>query len=228
MSTLSPPKVQRLFIIDDHPMVRIGISQIIDTQDDLEICGEIDGGDGAAEAILDSQADLVLLDLSLKNNASGLTVLRELRNAGITIPIVVVSMHDEKDNAERSLQAGANGYLMKNEPGPVLLDCVRKVLAGGKYLSPAMTQYIIDRVAGKHEHKDESSVSNLSQREMEVFKRIGMGLPSSEIAEDLGIRPSTVDVYRGNIKQKLGLKDGAQLAREAVRWVERNNHSLED
>jgi len=225
--TLSPPKVNRLFLIDDHPMVRIGMSQIVETQDDLEICGEIDSGDGAAEAIRAAQADLVLLDLSLGTGASGLVVLKELREQGISIPIVVVSMHEERDNAERALQAGANGYIMKSEPGPVLLDCVRQVLAGGKYLSGTMTQFIIDRMADKHERKNESSVSSLSQRELEVFKRIGLGLPSSQIAEELGIRPSTVDVYRGNIKQKLGLKDGAQLAREAVRWVERNNHSLD-
>ncbi|MFT5469147.1 MAG: DNA-binding NarL/FixJ family response regulator [Verrucomicrobiales bacterium] len=208
---------KRIFLIDDHPLVRMGLGQILDTQSDLELCGELDGGRGAIEALSQTEPDAIILDLSLPDTG-GIDLIKAIRAAGFSAPILVNSMHPETLYAERVLRAGANGYLMKQVAPKTVLTAIRKVLDGQAYLSDEMTCNLVNRMAGARELKN--SVEELTDREFEVFELIGRGKPTADIAELLSISPRTVDVHRANIRAKLSVTSGAELAQIAVRWVE--------
>lgn len=208
-----------VFVIEDHPLMLTGISTVIDLADDLEVCGSVRSGKGALDSLQSAQPSAVLLELSLRD-CSGLELIRDFRAAEFEPPILVLSHLDETLYAERALRAGANGYLMKKEPTERLIDGIRTVLQGDIYLSERMHRLILKRMAGQLDASDRFSISRLTDRELEIFERIGSGLKSGEIARILGISPKTVDAHRANIKEKLGLSDGAELVRSAVRWVE--------
>jgi len=211
--------VSRIFLIDDHPLVRMGLAQILSTQEDLEVCGEIGHGRGAAQAVEAAAPDLIILDLTLPD-AGGLDLIKAIRAVGVTKPILINSMHPETLYAERVLRAGADGYLMKQVAPKKVLTAVRKVLAGEVYLSEEMTRQLVNSMGGTRRTPQNHSVERLSDREFEVFEQIGRGRSTAEIASLLGISPRTVDVHRANIKSKLGLSNSAELARMAVNWVE--------
>lgn len=195
----------------------MGLGQVFDTQEDLELCGELEGGRGAIEALSQTDPDAIILDLSLPDTG-GIDLIKAIRAAGVNAPILVNSMHPESLYAERVLRAGANGYLMKQVAPKTVLTAIRKVLDGEAYLSDEMTRNLVNRIAGARELK--RSVEELTDREFEVFELIGRGQPTSDIADVLSISPKTVDVHRANIKAKLSISSGAELARIAVRWVE--------
>jgi DNA-binding NarL/FixJ family response regulator len=186
----------------------------------LTVCGEMGECRGAIDAVVNARPDAVLLDLSLPDG-SGLELIKDLRAAGFTAPVLVLSMHDERLYAERVLRAGANGYLMKEEAPERVVEGIYTVLRGDVFLSSAINRRILKRLAGcDRPEPDGYSLHRLTDREFEVFELIGKGMPSRAIAANLKISTKTVDAHRSHIKEKLGLADGTELVRYAVRWVE--------
>lgn len=212
------PRQYAAFLIDDHPIVRLGLTQMIETQPDLRVCGEIGVREGAVEAVLAAKPDLILLDLNLPD-ASGMDLIKEIRAAGIASPILVISLHEEVQYAERAIKAGANGYLMKHHSIKNCLQAIRKVINSGTYLSDAMTKRLVESIV-EGRKKSADPVESLTSREFEVFDLIGRGRSTRQISGALRINSRTVDVHRSNIKAKLGVRDAAELAHYAVRWVE--------
>ncbi len=212
---------KRVFLIDDHPLMRAGIAKVVEMEHDFEICGELGCGRGALDRILAARPDVILLDLSLPD-ASGLELIKDFRCADIGAPILVISMHEETLYAERALRAGANGYLRKDEAANRVVEGIRTVLAGEVFLSAAMNKRLLQRVAGVRgvESEEELALHTLSDREFEVFELIGKGMSSHTIGATLSISPKTVDAHRANIKRKLAVADAAELLRRAIRWAE--------
>lgn len=212
-----PPK--RLLIVDDHPMMRNGLAQLIDNEGDLKVCAQADNAGQAINAVAKLQFDLALVDISLPDK-SGLELIKDLRSLAPDLQILVVSMHDELIYAERVLRAGARGYIMKQEGGQKFLQAIRHVLAGQIYVSDKMSARILESLSGQSPAPTGSPVRRLSDREFEVFQLIGQGVGTSEIAIRLHLSVKTVEVHRANIKQKLDLETATELVRYAVRWLD--------
>jgi DNA-binding NarL/FixJ family response regulator len=211
---------KRLLIVDDHPMMRQGLAQLIGAEPDLEIAGEAEDGRRAMEAVAAVKPDLVLLDISLPDK-NGLELIKDIQAQHRGLPILVVSMHEETLYAERILRAGGRGYIMKQEGGNKLMDAIRQVLSGKVYVSDRMSSRILESLS--HQTRPGSSaspVSGLTDREFEVLQLLGQGLATREIAGQLHLSIKTVEVHRANIKRKLELKTATELVRFAVRWVE--------
>lgn len=215
---------QKIFVVDDHPIMRRGYASILDRQPDLEVCGEAGSADEALEKIPDSEADLVIVDISMEG-MSGIELIKSLDAWDIDLPCLVVSMHDETLYAERALHAGAKGYIMKNEIDQTVVEAVRKILNGGFFLSDQMNNKILQRVSGTQRGIDESPLEQLSDRELEVFELLGKGQSTKEIAEELVISPKTVETHRRRIKQKLGIDSSTELLQRAVLWLEKEASS---
>jgi len=212
------PAKKRLLIVDDHPMMRQGLAQLINNEPDLAVCWEADNAGQAIDVASQSQPDLVLADISLPDK-SGLELIKDIHALRPGTLILVVSMHDETLYAERVLRAGARGYIMKQEGGKKLMAAIRKVLAGQIYVSEKMSARILEFFSG-HRAEAASPIEKLSDREFEVFQLIGRGKGTREIADYLHLSIKTVEVHRGKIKEKLKLKSATDLVREAVRWTE--------
>jgi DNA-binding NarL/FixJ family response regulator len=213
----NPPK--RLLIVDDHPMMRNGLAQLIDNEGVLKVCAQADNAGQAINAVAKLQFDLALVDISLPDK-SGLELIKDMRSLAPNLPILVVSMHDELIYAERVLRAGARGYIMKQEGGQKFLQAIRHVLAGQIYVSDKMSARILESLSGQSPAPTGSPVRRLSDREFEVFQLIGQGVGTSEIAIRLHLSVKTVEVHRANIKQKLDLETATELVRYAVRWLD--------
>ncbi len=207
----------RVVIVDDHPIMRLGLTQLLRSSPRVEVCGEA-GSVGEALKVIEAAApvDLVVVDISLPDR-SGLELIRDLKVMDGKIRSLVVSSHDEKVYAERVIRAGGRGYIMKDRAPEQLIEAVDAVLGGGIFLSHAMTARMMETLAGS---RAGSPISALTDRELEVFRAIGEGKSSREIAGSLGISIRTVDAHRTHIKDKLGLRDAAELSYEAIRWME--------
>jgi DNA-binding NarL/FixJ family response regulator len=207
----------RVLLVDDHPVVRRGLAEVISREPDLEACGE---ASDVLEAIRETERtnpDVVVVDLTLKTG-HGLELIEKLKSRDPRIKTLVSSMHDETLFAERVLRAGAMGYVSKQEPPEMLVAAIRQVLRGELYLSPRMTSRLLHRVVGGvPSHED--PVQDLSNREIEVYEMIGQGLTIQQIATRLHLSPKTVETHREKIKQKLNLKSSGELNRRAVQWV---------
>jgi DNA-binding NarL/FixJ family response regulator len=214
---LSSTVKKRIFIVDDHPMMRAGITQLINQQPGMEICGEAGSPAEAMARIPKLNPDLIIADLTMKSGG-GLDFIKDSRALHENIPVLVVSMHDEKIHAERVLRAGASGYIMKEESPAHLASAVQRVLDGGVYLSEAMSSRLLKSVANTGTRNTDSPLQKLTDREFEVFQFIGRGQTTEEIAGQLHISPRTVDVHRAQIKEKLQLKSGTALVHYAVQW----------
>jgi len=214
----------RVAIVEDHTLMREGLAQLISSQPDMTVV--VEAGDAAAglSGILELQPDLALVDITLPGR-NGLELIKDVLAQLPQLPMLIVSMHDETLYAERALKAGARGFLMKDADRHTILGAIRRVLAGGFYVSDKMAGEIFASFAGKSAAKAEAggAVSKLSDREFEVFEHLGAGLSTNEIAERLGISPKTVEVHRARIREKLDLPNGAALVRYSVRWVETRN-----
>ena len=208
----------RLAVVDDHPLVRRGIRDALAEESGFDVVGEAHDASGAMQIVREHHPDLITVDISL-GRGSGLELIKQMRSQWPDLGIIVVSVHDEELYAERSLRAGANGYLRKSEPLDRLVGAVRTVLAGGTALTPDMTQRLVDQ-AVRGGSSDASGVRSLSDRELEVFEMIGSGLGTRKIANRLCISIKTVETHRENIKRKLGIDNAPELARFAVAWVE--------
>lgn len=207
----------RIMVVDDHSIVRDGYRSLIQREPDLEICAE---ASGQAEAIQKAFADppeMVIVDISLEEG-SGLDLIRELKSQWPGIKILAVSAHDEMLFAERALHAGALGYINKREASERLIDAIRQVLQGRVSISEKMTEYVLNQYTGFTTPVDKSPVERLSDRELEVFGLLGQGKTTHQIAEALYLSPKTIETYRDNIKQKLHLRNAAQLIQHAVQW----------
>ena len=208
-----------MLIVDDHPMMRQGLVQLISNEPDLEVCGEAENGRLAMALIDQTKPGLLLLDISLPDK-NGLEIIKDVRSLHENLPVLVISMHDEALYAERILRAGGRGYIMKQEGGKKLMDAIRQVLAGKIYVSEKMSSRILESISGRTSETGPTLVKTLSDREFEVMELIGLGRGTREIADQLHLSVKTVEVHRANIKRKLGLKTAPELMRYAVQWVE--------
>jgi DNA-binding NarL/FixJ family response regulator len=217
----SPPSSarRRVFLVDDHPMMRAGLAHLIERQADLTVCGEASNPAEALKAVSDAHPDVILADLTMPGR-SGLEFVKDLLAVLPQLSVLVVSMHDESVYAERALRAGARGYIMKEAGGEAIVAAIRQILGGQAYVSPAMSARILDNLSGKKPRGSTSPIESLTDREFEVFQLIGRGKSTRDIAEQLHLSSKTVDVHRSHIKEKLKLKDPTALIRHAVRWVE--------
>ena len=208
----------QVMLVDDHAMLRHGMAMLINAEPDMEVCAEAeDGGEAMAVLEAEHQPDIVLVDLSLKT-LSGFELIKSMHILIPALPVLVVSMHDETVYAERALRAGARGYVMKQEPGGVLMTAIREVLKGNYYLSEQMRTKLMNRfVTGNTE--SEQLINSLTPSEFEVLHLIGSGHSSQEIANLLSRSIKTIETHRANIRAKLELKDGADLMRYATHWI---------
>jgi len=209
----------RILIVDDHPVVRLGIRQMIAGDAGLSICGEADSAESAVGLVKSAHPDLAIIDLSL-GRGTGLDLIRLLHESVPDLPMLVLSMHDEALFAERVLRAGARGYIMKQQAIAGLVEAIRQVLAGRIYLSERMAQSVLERL-GHDSPQPGGRLGNLTDRELEVFNLIGHGASTTDIARQLNLSIKTIETYRANIKSKLDLKDAADVIRYATSWVER-------
>jgi len=212
----------RVLIVEDHPIFRMGLRELINQEEELEVCDEADDVAGARKAISSSEPDIAIVDLSLRNS-NGMDLIKELSGRDKQIPVVVLSMHDEKIYAERCLQAGAKGYIMKQEASLSVVKAIRSVLSGNCYVSERVMTQVIGRLQRDDEPVRTSPLDILTDRELEVFRLVGKGLTSGDIAKRLNLSVKTVGTYRERIKDKLGFKRCGELVRVAVLWTE-NQH----
>lgn len=222
MKTIKKPEAttrgrRQVFIVDDHPMTRRGLNDLINQEPDLAVCGEADTPSRALEAIKTLKPDLALVDITLPRT-SGLMLIKDIRIWSPTVYVLALSMHDESLYAERVLRAGGHGYIMKNEGGDKLLQAIRHVLDGRTYVSEGISRRIVDAFAGRRK-EETSPLGNLTEREFEVFQLIGQGLATAEIGQRLHLSPKTIDSHRLHIKEKLNLRNLPELMRYAVRWA---------
>ncbi len=206
----------RIMVVDDHPIVRQGLTQLIRDEPDLDIVGAAASHEEALEMMDAHQPDLAILDLSL-GKESGLDLLKIMRTRRPSMRVLVLSMHDEAYYADRVLRAGAIGYIMKQEPAENVITAVRQALEGKVYLSEAIASSMLTRLVGRKE-TGVSPIDLLSDRELQVLQLIGKGRGTRQIAEQLHLSIKTVENYREHIKSKLDLRTGPELVRYAVRW----------
>ncbi len=214
----TPGVRRRIFILDDHPMTRYGVAQLINDEPDLATCGEAEDAATALAAIKAAQPDLVLADITLPGK-SGLDFIKDVQLLHPGVLVLVMSMHDEAIYAERVLRAGGRGYIMKTEGGKKLLEAIRRILSGQVYVSDNISARILDGLTRRTRVIGEPGPPLLTDREFEVFQLIGQGLPTREIGQRLNLSVKTVGVHRLNIKRKLNLQTGPELIKEAVRWA---------
>ena len=207
-----------VLIVDDHPFLRVGLSESLASEPGLSVCGAVGTAEEALTATEKLRPDLVLADLNLPGK-SGLELIKDLASLRPGLPVIVLSMHDEEIYAERCLRAGARGYLMKSEAPEKLAAAIRHVLGGGIHVSAQTSAHILNLFSGGRGPKKDSPLGQLTDREFEIFQWIGRGLATREIARRLHISAKTVETHRVHIKTKLDLTTSAELIAFAARWV---------
>jgi DNA-binding NarL/FixJ family response regulator len=218
MSNTSTVEKKRILVVEDHPLFRAMLVQLVNQEADLAACGESDNISDALKLIEQLRPDAVVLDLTLQG-PSGLELIKDLKARHFQMPVLVISMHAEALYAERVLRAGAQGYIPKEATPAEVLVAIRKVLAGGIYLSDRITETILKRLGSADRAPEVSGISLLSDREIEVFQLVGRGFNSREIAKQLRLEVSTVDSYRARIKEKLGIKNAVEFYQRAAQWL---------
>jgi DNA-binding NarL/FixJ family response regulator len=207
----------RVLLVDDHPLVREGLAEVLRKEADLVICGQAEDRLQALNLIPKVEPDLAIIDLTLKNT-SGLELIKDIRSQFPKIRMLVVSMHDELLHAQRALRAGASGFIAKGEATEHVVQAVRQVLSGKTYASERVSSAIVSQLSG-HSRSDSGSVlANLTDRELEIFQLIGDGMGRQQIAKRLHLDVNTIETYRSRIKEKLGLKDAQELLQYAIRF----------
>ncbi len=219
MSTTTPSaKQKKIFLVDDHPLVREWLGLLLEREPDLTICGGAEDADEALQQILKVKPDIAVVDITLRSS-HGLDLIKELQLHLPALPVLVLSMHDESLYAERVLRAGAKGYITKQEATKKVLTAIRQVLQGQIYLSEKMSARMLNKLVVGRRDQQAYSIERLTDRELEVFQMIGRGSNTRKIAEDLHLGIKTVESYRARIKDKLKLEDGTDLLRHAMQWV---------
>lgn len=217
MTAEAPAKKLSVFVVDDHPLVRDGLTKLIDQEPDFRVCGGAEDPARAFAEIERLRPDAAIVDLSL-HGGSGLDLIKKLQGLAHPPSILVLSMHDEAFYAERALRAGALGYVMKRETSGKVLAALRQIVRGELYVSAAIAEQAAEKFLRRR--PGSSAVDCLTDRELEIFRRIGQGQENRSIAEELHLSLKTVQAHCANIKQKLGLDNATVLMREAVKWVE--------
>jgi DNA-binding NarL/FixJ family response regulator len=207
-----------IFIVDDHPIVRQGLALLINRESDLAVCGDAEEAGSALKRIEELKPDLIVVDISL-NGPDGLDLLKDLRARDANLPVLILSMLDESLYAERALRAGARGYIMKQEATERVLVAIRRILDGEIYVSERMGNRMLHQFVGVGQVEQRSPIANLTDRELEVFRLIGEGRGTRQIAEELHISVKTVESYQAHIKEKLTLKNARELVQRAIQWV---------
>ena len=217
MNSKPVPFKHRIFLVDDHPLVREGLTNLINGQDDLTVCGEAEDSAEAIAGIAMTQPDIALIDISLKNE-SGLELVKNLESQSPLVALIVLSMHDEALYAQRALRAGARGYVMKRESTKSVLTAIRRVLAGSVYVSQRVVDSMARGLVSPEKESVSSPVERLSDRELEIFRLLGQGRTTSQIAGDLHLSLKTVQAYCARAKEKFGVNSLGELIRAAIRW----------
>jgi len=207
---------KRIFLVDDHPLVREWLTQLIEQQPDLTVCGEAGSASAALAALGAAPADLAIVDLSLENSA-GLDLVKSLQRLTPAVPVLVLSMHDESLYAERVFRAGARGYVNKRESAQRVVEAVRRVLDGKLYVSEKAAEILAAQTV-RGRAPEQPAVERLSDRELEVFEKLGQGIGTRQIADDFCVSIKTIQAYCARIKEKLNVGSATELLREAVRW----------
>ena len=213
-----PPEAKRIVIVDDHPLFRKGLEELIHSDGAFAVCGEAGNASEAMEVIRKLHPDLVIVDLSVPG-ANGIELIKNIRAEFPKLPILVLSMHDESLYAVRALRAGADGYVMKHEAMANVIQAIREVFNGRPYLSPAMAAQVITQFAHRQAEGETDAVERLSDRELEILELIGKGNEVRQIASLLHLSPKTVETHRAHIKDKLDLKNSREVARFALQWL---------
>jgi len=210
---------KRILLVDDHPIVREGLVQLVNQCADLVVCGEAGGTNEALEALGRLRPDLAIVDISFKGS-DGLELIKQASTRWPTLPMLVLSMHSEELYAERVLRAGARGYIMKQEAASSVLTAIRQVLGGNVYLSAAMRARLLRHLVDGEARRGPGPLDGLSDRELTILRLIGRGHTTRQIAEQLDLSVRTVASHRDRVRRKLGLRSGAELVQYAIRWAE--------
>lgn len=215
---------RKVFLVDDHPLVREWLTNLINQQADLTVCGEAESRPQAIQRIAELKPDVAIVDIALKGS-SGLELIKDITEICPGLSVLVLSMHDESHYAERALRAGARGYIMKRENTRNVIVAIRRIIEGQLYLSNAIATTMAARLVGAEPPGASSPIEQLSDRELEVFQMLGQGRGTRQISQDLGLSLKTVQAYCARIKEKLNLKSASELLREALRWNEQSRQA---
>ncbi len=218
---------KKILVVEDHPIFRLGLSELINQEPDLQVCGEAENAAGAWQAIERLQPDLIIADITL-DNSDGIELTKEIYRRHRAIPVLILSMHDEFLYAERALHAGARGYIMKQEAMGSVVEAIHQVLEGKVYLSNQVKEHILTHLAVGLNTASRSPIERLTDRELEIFRMIGEGLTTRDIADKLHLSIKTVGTHRERIKSKFNLKSANELVRYAVHWNKTGSIELTD
>jgi DNA-binding NarL/FixJ family response regulator len=210
-------KKRKVFLVDDHPIIRQGLTMLINRESDLAVCGEAEDALSAMQSMTDLSPDIAIIDISL-NGPDGLDLLKDIRGRLPYLPVLILSMHDESIYAERALRAGAQGYIMKQEATEKVLVAVRRILNDEIYVSERIANRMLQRYIGTPDTSRPTSIGDLTDRELEVFRLIGDGHSTRQIADELHISVKTVESYQAHIKEKLSLRSARELVQHAIQW----------
>src|ERR1700680_1527009 len=213
----NPGVKKRILVVDDHPIIRQGLALMVNREADLVVCGEAEDATGAMLVLSSSRPEVLIVDISL-NGPDGLDLLKNIRTSHPSLPVLILSMHAESIYAERALRAGANGYIMKQEATEKVLIAVRRILNGEIYVSDRIANKMLKHYITGSVTLRVSSIADLSDRELEVFRLIGEGHGSRQIAEELHLSIKTVESYQAHIKEKLSLRSARELMQHAIQW----------
>jgi DNA-binding NarL/FixJ family response regulator len=208
----------QVLIVDDHPVVRDGLTTIINHEQDLNVCGEADDAYQALKAATELKPDVIVVDISLKNS-DGIELTKSIKARHPKLSIIVFSVHDESLYAERALLAGAKAYLMKDAVSENIIKAIRTVLSGEIYVSNTISKKLLHKIAGDKAGTTKTPIENLSDREFEIFRLIGEGYKASQIAKQLHLSTKTIETYRSRIKEKLNLPNAAELLQYSIKWA---------
>ena len=211
-------KTLRIFIVEDHPIFRKGLIQLLNNEHDMEVCGEAEDDIEGLEGIKKEKPDFVIVDISLKES-SGIELIKNIKLYFPDLPVLALSMHDENIYAERVLRAGAKGYLMKQEAPEIIIDAIGQIIHGKIYISENMSARMLHRIADGQNPSESSPVNLLSDRELEVYRLIGKGSSTREIAQQLHISIKTVENHKAHIKEKLTINNSIELIQQATLWI---------
>ncbi len=212
----------KILIVDDHPILRMGMSELLNQEEDFSVCGVAEDVRSARRVLADETPDMAIVDISLAGD-NGLDLVKEIAGSKRNLPVLVLSMHDESVWAERAIRAGARGYIMKKEASETIIAAIRNILAGKIHVSEAIMAQLLDKFHVNPDSRYAPTEEILTDRELEVFRLIGAGLATREIALRMNLGIKTIGTYRDRIKQKLLIKSAAELTRRAVLWTEKDH-----
>jgi len=216
----TPPAKKRIFIVDDHAMFRDGLRRLIDLEPDLTVCGDARDTESGLRGLGETSPDLVIVDISL-DSTSGIDLIKGIKREREDLPVLVVSMHSESLYGDRALRAGAMGYVMKSEPATTVVAAIRKVLSGNVHISEKMATLMVSKLVKGEQDQIPSPLEALSDRELEVFRMLGQGKGTREIAQEMNVALPTISSFKNRIKEKLNFKNSTEMILYAMQWFQK-------